>query len=113
MVLKLSLPKDKYIWALSNPVSNEYIQDNDGIGFQKCNLIIAAADKQPVEINIEDYPRWAQSMIKRGIRTGQLINTGDSIDVKVAATATIETVKKTEPVKKKKVTKRSRNKKDE
>jgi len=81
MVLKLSLPEDRFVWALSHPISREYIHQQSSVGYQKCNLIISQADTQPVEVKLEDYPRWAQVMIKTSIRAGQLVNTGDSIEI--------------------------------
>lgn len=125
MVLKLSLPEDRFIWALSHPVGKGYIHHNDGTGYQECKLIISQADNQPVEIDLENYPKWAQSMIKNSIRAGELINDGDPIDeskretkqeelvedTKVEETEDVTEVKK--PVKKTTRRRQTRKKKDE
>ena len=78
MLLKLSLPKGKVVWALAHPVSREYIHGESGIGYQECQLIVTEQD-QPVEVKLEDYPKWAQSMILTSVKLGDLTNSGDPI----------------------------------
>jgi len=80
MVLKLSLPEDRFVWALSHPTSREYIHQHNAAGYQECNLIISQENVQPVEVNLDDYPKWAQMMIRTSIRSGLLLNSGDSLD---------------------------------
>ena len=77
MVLKLGLPTGKVVWALAHPVSREYIHDQSGVGYQAQQLIVTET-AQPVEIELDDYPRWAQAQIVTSIHRGELINTGES-----------------------------------
>jgi hypothetical protein len=77
MVLELSLPTGKVVWALAHPVSREYIHDQSGIGYQEHQLIITMAS-QLVKIELDDFPKWAQAQIVTSIHTGELINTGES-----------------------------------
>jgi len=114
MLLKLSLPQDRFVWALVHPISQEYIHLNEGVGYQECKLIISQADVQPVEIDLDEYPQWAQTMILTSIRSGELVNTGDPIEkIKEAKEdISIETVEKPKPTKKKQA-RRGRKKKDE
>ena len=121
MVLKLSLPESKMLWALNNPVSNEYIKSEGGKGYQDCSLIITHLMEQPVEVELNEYPQWAQVMIKTAVHRGDLINTGESIVAKPAE-AKAEEVRVEEQDKenttkkkatKKKATRRSRKQKDE
>ena len=97
MVLKLSLPDDRFVWALSHPIGKGYIHQHDGKGYQDCKLIISQADVQPVEVKLDDYPKWAQSMIRTSIGLGHLINTGDSLyTVKKETKAEVKAEVKTE-----------------
>jgi len=114
MVLKLSLPQDRFVWALAHPVSQEYIHANSGVGYQECKLIISQADVQPVEVDLSKYPQWAQTMIITSLKSGELINTGDSIqEIKeTKEDISIEAVKKPKTTKKKQA-RRGRKKKDE
>ena len=119
MGLKLSLPKGKVVWALAHPVSRNYIHEVRGVGYQECQLIVTEKD-QPVEVNLDDYPTWAQSMIITSLGRGDLVNTGDpvtkpksidKIEAKNDVTAKVEEPKKaTKKKAKKKVTKSSSNK---
>lgn len=112
MMLKLSLPEDRFVWALVHPVSNEYIHSNEGVGYQECKLIISQADAQPVEVNLDEYPEWAQVMILTSIKSKELVNTGDSIQEikKAKEDVSIKEVKKSKTTKKKQA-RRSRKKK--
>lgn len=76
MVLKLGLPTGKVVWALAHPVSKEYIHGQSGVGYQQDKLIITG--ETPVEIELDDFPKWAQAQIVTSIHTGELINTGES-----------------------------------
>lgn len=90
MLLKLSLPKDKIIWALANPVANQYIHSRKGVGYQEHQLIVTEA-AQPVEVTLEDYPKWAQAIILTSIHRGELMNAGDSIIRKKKEEKKVET----------------------
>ena len=78
MLLELSLPKDKVIWALVHPVCKEYIHSLDGVGYQEKQLIITEKN-QPVKVNTEDYPLWAKLQIMSSLKSKDLINTGEPI----------------------------------
>lgn len=80
-VLELSLPENRIVWALSNPFGLGYIQDRKGVGVQKDILILSRSDTKPTTIVLEDYPKWAQNMIKSSIMAKEIINTGDPIDL--------------------------------
>ena len=58
---------------------------------------MSQGDSAPVEVNLEDYPNWAQKQILTAIRSGQLINTGDKIDTPAATK--VEEVKEVAEVK--------------
>ena len=93
------------------PIVLEYIHNQYGVGFQDCNLIITQANLEPVEVNLDDYPEWAQDMIITSIKTGELINTGESIKPKKEEES-VPTKKKKVAKKKKKVARRSSKKKE-
>ena len=116
-MLKLSLPAGKVVWALAHPVSRDYIHQRGGAGYQECRLIVTERN-QPVEVTLEDYPKWAQNMIISSINIGDIINTGspipklkpkETVEANVDTTTEVEKPKAT----KKKASKRSRNTKDE
>lgn len=80
MQLQLSLGS-QFVWALVHPHAKEYVKISESeIGYQDVNLILTQANPGPVKIALEDYPTWAQAQIKTAVRSGQLINTGDTID---------------------------------
>ena len=79
MILKLSLPEGKVVWALSHPISREYIHNEPGVGVQKPCLIINEGE-EPKSVTLESYPKWAQSMIITSIAKKELINTGDTFE---------------------------------
>jgi hypothetical protein len=87
MLLKLTLPKDKVIWAAAHPYSREYIHSDSGVGYEKKPIIVTVKN-QPVEVELDDYPKWAQEMVMTSLRKGELINIGDPVKV--------ETVEKVE-----------------
>lgn len=88
------MPAGKVIWALAHPVSKEYIHQRGGIGYQECQLIITEKE-QPVAIELERYPKWAQTMIISSIKNGDLINSGDPIiQEKQETSETLEVVEK-------------------
>ena len=70
---------DQFVWALVQPVATEYIKEASEPGYQALNLILTQSNPGPVEIELDDYPKWAQTQIKSAIQSGQLINTGDKI----------------------------------
>jgi len=81
--LLLSLSGDKQIWALNNPFENKsHIKDVREKGFQNAVLIFTDVDRGPKEVVLEEYPEWAKRMILSSIRSGDLINSGDSIKEK-------------------------------
>lgn len=80
MILQLSLPENKEIWALSNPEeARSYISYNKEKGVQETILIFTSKDRGPKEVNLEEYPAWAKRMILSSIIIGELVNTGDPI----------------------------------
>jgi len=103
MLLQLSLPKDKIVWALSRPVSREYMHPKTGTGYQDVSLILGP-DSGPVMVETEEYPDWAKQQILSSIKSGEIINTGDSIGKKIED-------KNTQTAKTKQKTRRSKNKK--
>ncbi len=111
MVLKLSLPENKFVWALAHPVERGYIHQQSATGYQECTLIISQADAQPVEVILEDYPEWAQLQILSSIRAGEINNTGDPIDEVEKEQETVpEVVVEAPKVVKKKTTKKKTKK---
>lgn len=107
MLLKLSLPEGKVVWATAHPGSREYIHEDNGTGYQDSSIIVTAQN-QPVEVNLENYPRWASTQILSSVRRGELINTGDPItEIKPKETEDKVTLEVEQPkVTKKKVTKK-------
>ena len=79
MQLKLSLAEHKTIWALSHPNDNGFIKNNQEVGMQKCVLILTKGEP-PKTVELDNYPLWAQNMIKTSIYAGEIINTGDKLD---------------------------------
>lgn len=81
MRLELSLNKKHFVWALVHPMSREHIKiTNNERGYQKVNLIFTQQYPGPVEVELEDFPTWAQKQILSAVKSGQLINTGDKIE---------------------------------
>lgn len=76
--LNLSLG-NQIVWALVQPMAVEYIKDSPEPGYQSVNLILSQSSPGPVDVELEDYPKWAQLQIQTAIQSGQLINTGDKI----------------------------------
>jgi len=110
MVLKLGLPTGKVVWALAHPVSKEYIHGQSGVGYQEDKLIITG--DMLVEIELDDYPRWAQAQIVTSINRKELVNTGES-HIRPKKSEEIEKAKDdviTEKVEKPKATKKKATK---
>jgi len=83
MKLELSLSKDKQVWALSNPEEcRSYISYGKEKGVQETILIFHADDRGPKQVDLDEYPAWAQRMILSSVIVGELVNTGDPIGTK-------------------------------
>jgi hypothetical protein len=102
MKLKLSLPENRIVWALSNPFGLGYITERREIGVQEEILILSSSDKEPKVIELNDYPKWAQNMILSSIRSGEILNTGDPI----GSTEKVDDLPKVEGTTKKVTTKK-------
>lgn len=84
----LSLKPELMFWSLQHPLSREYISPITGLGFQEHVLIFTDADRGPKEVNLNNYPEWAQDMIMSGINTGVLrVHSSSAIESEVAVEA--------------------------
>jgi hypothetical protein len=107
MVLKLKLPKHRFVWALVHPVDKGFIQGESGVGYQE-NTLILSQETPEKEVILEDLPKWAQKQVLTSIKAGELLNSGDSIQE-----SSIKITKPTQTEKaKKKVTKKVTKKKN-
>ena len=64
MKLEISLPKGRMLWALHHPTTRAFIKGETGLVYQETNLILTQADPGPKTIELNEYPEWAQDMIK-------------------------------------------------
>lgn len=73
--MRLVLGPKQFVWALVEPMARNYIKDTDGeLGYQPINLIITQKDLKPVEIELSEWPAWAQKQINTSVSSGQLID---------------------------------------
>jgi hypothetical protein len=112
MSLKLSLSKDRFLWALVHPLGKNFIKPSVEPGYQEVNLILSQSNPGPIAIDLEDYPDWARKQIVTAVKGGQLLNTGDKLEAPVKTVsepveAVVEVIEAAQPATKKR---RSRKK---
>ena len=107
MQVTLSLPENKFIWALRRPLNRGMVHPVRGAPEQEVNLVLTKAKPTSGELDWEKLPEWARDQIFSSYHRGEILElTGAFKETKKS-----EEEELTKKVIKKKVTKKKTIKK--
>lgn len=93
--LKLSLAPETFIWKPVHPMAKNFKAEEQSVE----EMTLSQTNPGPVEVVLEELPKWAQIQVISSVRSGQIVNTGDKIVLKKRGEAPKETAKEAAPTK--------------
>jgi hypothetical protein len=76
--LKLSLAPETFVWKPVHPMAKNFKAEEQSVE----EMTLSQTNPGPVQVVLEELPKWAQIQVISSVRSGQIVNTGDKIVLK-------------------------------